>query len=193
MLHAGLPLCVCERDVSTAYVCTVFIFSTCSCLLYLPVELEWNRVHSTRLQVSSFYLSQMVQILVKYFDFTLIANPLTRAHLYKMNITDSEKCGLCGEPETIIHASGQWERAQRLQTEITTWLQNIRYTTFIREQQTIILGDNVKDNFSIDIHFFSIRSLTFYFFDSDYFDSILKNCTNIIFSHVPHYFLWLGD
>ena len=26
------------------------------------------------------------------------------------------------------------------------------------------------------------------FFDSDYFDSILKNCTNIIFSHVPHYF-----
>ena len=26
------------------------------------------------------------------------------------------------------------------------------------------------------------------FFDSDYFDSILKNCTNGIFSHVPHYF-----
>ena len=40
----------------------------------------------------------------------------------------------------------------------------------------------------IDIHFFSIRSLTFYFFDSDYNDSILKNCTNRIFSHVPHSF-----
>ena len=26
------------------------------------------------------------------------------------------------------------------------------------------------------------------FFDSDYFDSILKNCTNRIFSRVPHYF-----
>ena len=26
------------------------------------------------------------------------------------------------------------------------------------------------------------------FFDSDYFDSILKNCTKRIFSHVPHYF-----
>ena len=26
------------------------------------------------------------------------------------------------------------------------------------------------------------------FFDSDYFDSILKNCTDRIFSHVPHYF-----
>ena len=26
------------------------------------------------------------------------------------------------------------------------------------------------------------------FFDSNYFDSILKNCTNRIFSHVPHYF-----
>ena len=26
------------------------------------------------------------------------------------------------------------------------------------------------------------------FFDSDYFDSILKNCTNRIFSHIPHYF-----
>ena len=34
----------------------------------------------------------------------------------------------------------------------------------------------------IDIHFFSIRSLT------DYNDSILKNCTNRIFSHVPHSF-----
>ena len=26
------------------------------------------------------------------------------------------------------------------------------------------------------------------FFNSDYFDSILKNCTDRIFSHVPHYF-----
>ena len=43
------------------------------------------------------------------------------------------------------------------------------------------------DRTVIDIHFFSIRSLTFYFFDSDYFDSILKNCTYIVFSHVPHY------
>ena len=34
----------------------------------------------------------------------------------------------------------------------------------------------------IEIHFFSIRSLTFYFI------LFLKNCTNRIFSHVPHYF-----
>ena len=39
----------------------------------------------------------------------------------------------------------------------------------------------------IDIHFFSIRSLTFYFLDSNYLDSILKNCASRIFSHVPHY------
>ena len=34
--------------------------------------------------------------------------------------------------------------------------------------------------------FFPILLLTF-FFNSDYFDLILKNCSNRIFSHVPHY------
>ena len=40
----------------------------------------------------------------------------------------------------------------------------------------------------IDIHFFAIQLLTFLLFDSDYFDSIFKNCTNRIFSHIPQYF-----
>ena len=39
----------------------------------------------------------------------------------------------------------------------------------------------------IDIHFFFDSIIDILFFDSDYFDSILKNCTNRIFSHVPHY------
>ena len=40
----------------------------------------------------------------------------------------------------------------------------------------------------IDIHFFFDSIIDILFFDSDYFDSILKNCTNRIFSHVPHFF-----
>ena len=39
----------------------------------------------------------------------------------------------------------------------------------------------------IDIHFFSDSIIDILFFDSDYFDSILKNCTNRIFSHVPQH------
>ena len=40
----------------------------------------------------------------------------------------------------------------------------------------------------IDIHFFPDLIIDILFFNSDYFDSILKNCTNRIFSHVPRYF-----
>ena len=39
----------------------------------------------------------------------------------------------------------------------------------------------------IDIHFFFDSIIDILFFDSDYFDSVLKNCPNRIFSHVPHY------
>ena len=45
----------------------------------------------------------------------------------------------------------------------------------------------------IDIHFFFDSITDILFLDSDYFDSILKNCTNKIISHVPHCFLWLGS
>ena len=52
----------------------------------------------------------------------------------------------------------------------------------------------VIGNGNVEVLGLSLTSICFdsiidiLFFDSDYFDSILKNCTNRIFSRVPHYF-----
>ena len=66
----------------------------------------------------------------------------------------------------------------------------MHHFTFIPYKERALKGAGIvlEIRAVIDIHFFFDSIIDILFFDSDYFDSILKNCTNRIFSHIPHYF-----
>ena len=69
-----------------------------------------------------------------------------------MKMLNYEECEYCAEIENVTHAFLIYERTVAFWRDLTLWLQNLGSHNFRLEQETIILGDHVKDklfNFSI--------------------------------------------